>query len=102
MALWLIRAGQHGEDEKTALNNGLATIGWLDMPDVSAIKSYEEMKQKHSEIYLAYSLIPIALFKIESVAVMYRALTSALIGNLPLYLPRSGFILSCFHLSIII
>ncbi len=51
MTLWLIRAGKHGEDENTALNRGLAIIGWHEMPDVSDIQSYEDMKQKHSEIY---------------------------------------------------
>ncbi|SMC27957.1 restriction system protein [Desulfacinum hydrothermale DSM 13146] len=51
MALWLIRAGKHGEDENEALDKGLAIIGWHEMPDVSNILSYEEMKQKHSEIY---------------------------------------------------
>ena len=51
MALWLIRAGKHGEDENTALDKGLAIIGWLEMPDVSNVQSYEEMKRKHSEVY---------------------------------------------------
>jgi len=51
MALWLVRAGKHGEDENTALEKGLAIIGWAGMPDVSGVKSFEEMKQKHFEIY---------------------------------------------------
>lgn len=51
MALWLIRAGKHGEDENTALNKGLAIIGWHEMPDVSGVESYEAMKQKHFEVY---------------------------------------------------
>ncbi len=51
MALWLIRAGKHGEDETTALNKGMAIIGWREMPDLSYIQSYDEMKQKYSEVY---------------------------------------------------
>ncbi len=51
MALWLVRAGKHGEDENTAIDKGLAIIGWVEMPDVSNIQSYEDMKQRHSEIY---------------------------------------------------
>jgi restriction system protein len=51
MALWLIRAGKHGEDETTALDKGLAIIGWHEMPDLSNVQSYEEMKQRHSEVY---------------------------------------------------
>jgi len=55
MALWLVRAGKHGEDENTALEKGLAIIGWLEMPDVSGVKSFEEMKQKHFETYTEMS-----------------------------------------------
>lgn len=51
MALWVVRAGKHGEDETKALDKGLIIIGWEEIPDVSQIKSYEEMKQKFSEIY---------------------------------------------------
>ena len=51
MALWLVRAGKHGEDESAALSKGLAIIGWREMPDVSKVGSYEDMKQKHAEIY---------------------------------------------------
>lgn len=50
MALWLIRAGKHGEDENTALEKGLAIIGWHEMPNVSNVASYEEMKLKYSEV----------------------------------------------------
>jgi len=51
MALWLIRAGRHGEDENIALDKGWAIIGKREIPDVSHIQSYEEMKQKLSEVY---------------------------------------------------
>lgn len=51
MAVWLMRAGKHGEDENTAIDKGLAIIGWHEMPDISAVQSYDEMKQKHAEVY---------------------------------------------------
>lgn len=51
MAVWLIRAGKHGEDEAVALDKGLAIIGWREMPGVSGVSSYEEMKAKQAEHY---------------------------------------------------
>ncbi|HZA69237.1 MAG TPA: hypothetical protein VE548_06000 [Nitrososphaeraceae archaeon] len=37
MALWLVRAGSHGEQEQGALEHKVATIGWNEIPDVSKI-----------------------------------------------------------------
>lgn len=51
MALWLVRAGKHGEDENKALEKSLVIIGWQEMPDVGNIQSYGDMKKKHSEVY---------------------------------------------------
>lgn len=51
MAVWLIRAGKYGEDESTALEQGLSIIGWREMPDLSGVASYEEMKDRHVEVY---------------------------------------------------
>ncbi len=56
MSLWQVRAGRYGEDESTALDKGLAIIGWIDMPDIAGIKSFEEMKAKHTEVYPDKSL----------------------------------------------
>ena len=39
MALWLVRAGRHGEREDMLLEQGLAAIGWSDLPDLSAVRS---------------------------------------------------------------
>ena len=33
MALWVVRAGRHGEHEDTALEKGLAIAGWEELPD---------------------------------------------------------------------
>ncbi len=43
MALWLVRAGKHGEHEDLALEKGLAVIGWKEVPDLSAVKTREEL-----------------------------------------------------------
>lgn len=51
MALWLVRAGSHGEQERSALDNSVATIGWNEIPNVSNIKNKEELK----ELYLKYN-----------------------------------------------
>ena len=51
MALWLVRAGPHGEQEQGALEHNVATIGWNEIPDVSKIKNREELK----ELYLKYN-----------------------------------------------
>ncbi len=51
MAVWLIRAGKYGQDEAAALEKGVAIIGWQEMPNVSNVQSYEEMKEKHQEFF---------------------------------------------------
>lgn len=43
MALWLVRAGKHGERENLALEKGLALPGWDELPDLSNIKTREEL-----------------------------------------------------------
>ena len=35
MAVWLVRAGQHGEREEATLEKGLAIIGWEELPDLT-------------------------------------------------------------------
>jgi restriction system protein len=35
MAVWLVRAGKHGEREEEALTQGLAIIGWEELGDLS-------------------------------------------------------------------
>ena len=43
MAVWLDRAGGHGENEDFALENGVAIIGWDDLPDLGQTKSKEDI-----------------------------------------------------------
>jgi restriction system protein len=45
MAVWLVRAGRHGEREETALKHGIAVIGWEELGDLSLVKSREELQQ---------------------------------------------------------
>ncbi len=51
MAVWLVRAGKRGEREQIALDNGLALIGWDELPDLSNIQSQEEMKSLFDLVY---------------------------------------------------
>ena len=37
MAVWLVRAGKYGENEQAALVNGVVTIGWRELPDLTQL-----------------------------------------------------------------
>lgn len=43
MALWLVRAGSSGNRESLALDQGIAVIGWEELPDLSYIKTREQL-----------------------------------------------------------
>lgn len=51
MALWLIRAGRHGEREQLALDQGVVAIGWDELSDLSSIESREELLALIKETY---------------------------------------------------
>lgn len=51
MTLWLVRAGKHGDQEQGAYNNKVVTIGWNELPDLSNIKSEEQLEELYSRIY---------------------------------------------------
>ena len=42
---WLIRAGRHGEREDFNLENGMAGVGWDDLPDLAGVSSREELAE---------------------------------------------------------
>ena len=44
-AVWLVRAGKYGQDEETALSQGLAIIGFREIKDLRSYSSMEEMVQ---------------------------------------------------------
>jgi len=51
MTLWLVRAGKHGDQEQGAYNNKVVTIGWNELPDLSNIKSEEQLEELYAKIY---------------------------------------------------
>lgn len=51
MTLWMVRAGKNGQQEDAALDNGLATIGWQELPDLSDIQSREELENLYHQVY---------------------------------------------------
>lgn len=51
MALWMVRAGRHGEEEQSALDNGLATIGWNELSDLSGMKTKDELTRLYKRAY---------------------------------------------------
>lgn len=47
----MVRAGRHGEQEQVALEQGLITIGWNDLPDLSRIRSKDQLTKVYNKIY---------------------------------------------------
>lgn len=45
MSVWLIRAGREGENEALAQDEGLAVVGWSNLPNLSAIAAREDVRQ---------------------------------------------------------
>ena len=50
MSVWMIKAGRNGEQEQRAIDDGYSTIGWR-MPDMSGIKTREEVKVLYEKCY---------------------------------------------------
>ncbi len=51
MTLWMVRAGRHGEQESIALEKNVVTIGWREMPNLTSIKSKDELKDLYTQTY---------------------------------------------------
>lgn len=51
MSLWLVRAGQHGAQEETALNQNVVTIGWNEFSDLSNLKTRDELAKIYWKEY---------------------------------------------------
>ena len=51
MALWVARAGRHGERESYALANDVVIVGWNDLPDLSAVGTREALLTLMRETY---------------------------------------------------
>ena len=51
MAVRTVRAGALGEREDAALNGGSTAIGWEELPDLSSIKTRDELRALHEKVY---------------------------------------------------
>jgi restriction system protein len=43
MTVWLVRAGRHGEREDLALDQGVAVVGWSQLPSLADVATRDEM-----------------------------------------------------------
>jgi len=50
MTVWMVRAGAHGEQEQTALQNNIVTVGWNEVPDISKVTDRESLKKLYVSI----------------------------------------------------
>jgi restriction system protein len=51
MKLWTVRAGKHGQQEQTCLDENLITIGWDELPDLKTFKIRDELFDSYQKIY---------------------------------------------------
>jgi len=51
IALWVVRAGRSGEQEKAALQNNIITIGWNELDNLSSIQDYDLLRRHYSQAY---------------------------------------------------
>jgi len=51
MSLWLVHLGRHGEWESLSLEKGLAVIGWQALPNLSSLKTKEELYELLKKTY---------------------------------------------------
>lgn len=51
MSIWLVRGGKNGEFEDYSLNNDQTTIGWPELPDLSNVKSKDELYKIYEKTY---------------------------------------------------
>ena len=78
MDLWLVRAGKYGEREQLALDNGLVTIGWDDMPDLKSFPSRDELASYYRKNNPTFSNITIG----SHVGQLWRFANDIKIGDL--------------------
>ena len=51
MAVWIVRGGNNGECEATALEHNLALIGWPAMGDLTDVSSRDKMRDVLQQFY---------------------------------------------------
>ncbi len=49
--LWMIRAGSRGEQEQIALEKGIVTIAWNELPDLRQFKTKEDLQAEYDKHY---------------------------------------------------
>jgi restriction system protein len=51
LTLWLVRAGEHGDQEPGVLDNKIVAIGWNKLPDLSSIQDKEKLEEIYVKFY---------------------------------------------------
>jgi len=51
MSVWVVRAGKHGEQEATVLDKNVIAIGWNELPDLSSIRTRDELRELYERTY---------------------------------------------------
>ncbi len=51
MAVWMVRAGKSGQREDLALEEGLAVVGWDELPDLAKVTSRGEMRKLCEKVF---------------------------------------------------
>lgn len=51
MSVWLVRGGPGGIHEQRMLDKNFVSIGWIDLPDLSKIKSREQLEKLYIQTY---------------------------------------------------
>jgi len=51
MALWMVRAGEKGKREHVFFENNIVGIGWKDLPNLSRVRSKEELPDLYRRTY---------------------------------------------------
>ena len=49
--VWLVRAGNEGQDEDTDLNNGIKTLGWEEVPDLTGAVDKDAVEKRVQQGY---------------------------------------------------
>ena len=51
MTLWMVRSGKYGERENLALEKNMTIMGWEEVPDLSGVKSREQLREILEKTY---------------------------------------------------
>ena len=49
MAVWMVRAGRHGQQEQAALKGNFVTIHWIELPDLSKVQDKGSLTDRYRE-----------------------------------------------------